>query len=163
MKPYYVGEFIGQGRRIKYFGLVEAVIRTEAYGQLGSSIEEYETCAQDIKRILNKRRPTSWFVTAIVSLLLVWTEILMAFMVAFFTPTFGLGCWTGSLIFWGFLSSLPWIYHVFVKSPGPNGRMVCHAFNLASVLWIIILTGFVVCIENPSLLVLTWNADYLWL
>jgi hypothetical protein len=70
--------------------------------------------------ILSGRRPACWYATALVSLMLVWTSVIVSFLVAFVTPTYGLSCWSGRTLLYGILSSFTWIYHFLQGSPGPR-------------------------------------------
>ncbi|KAL2681132.1 hypothetical protein Neosp_008736 [[Neocosmospora] mangrovei] len=148
LEVFEIQEFIGQGRKIKYCGLADAVIRTvqdlqERKRPLGNNLDEYRLCAQTVLSHLNGTRPTQWWVTAFVSLFLVVFEVMMAFLVAFCTPTFGLGCWSGGLLLYGLLSTLTWVYHLIFKAPGKRGQIICSIFNFFSLGWLITLTGFV--------------------
>ncbi|RSL71565.1 hypothetical protein CEP54_001349 [Fusarium duplospermum] len=145
---FEVQEFIGQGRKIKYCGLADAMIRTiralqQQKRPLGNNLDQYRLCAQTVLGHLNGTRPTQWWVTAVVSLFLVVFEVMMAFLVAFCTPTFGLGCWSGGLLLYGVLSSVTWVIHFCVKAPGKWGQIICSCFNFLALGWIITLTGFV--------------------
>lgn len=144
MAAFRVGEFIGQGRTAQCSYLCDATIRGHNTCDLGGELAEYEACASMVVDHLNGRRPRSWFITAIVSLAIVWVEVMMAFLIAFFTPTFGLGCWSGCCLLYGVLSSLTWWYQLVCKAPGQKGRMVCNMFNFVAFIWLIFLTTLVV-------------------
>ncbi|KAM0435839.1 hypothetical protein ACHAPT_002730 [Fusarium lateritium] len=143
LEVFKIKEFIGQGRKIKYCGLADATIRAQKAHSLGSNLGEYALCADTLMNDLNGARPTQWYITAFTSLFLVVFEVMMAFLIAFCTPTFGLGCWSGSLLLYGLLSTVTWVYHLFVKTPGKWGQMFCNFFNFLSLGWIITLTGLV--------------------
>ncbi|KAJ3461422.1 hypothetical protein MRS44_009975 [Fusarium solani] len=148
LRVFEIQEFIGQGRKIKYCGLADAMIRTvralqERKRPLGNNLDEYRRCAQTVLSHLNGTRPAQWWITAAVSLFLVAFEVTMAFVIAFHTPTFGLGCWSGGLILYGLLSTLTWVYHLVFKNPGKWGQIICSTFNFFALGWIITLTGFV--------------------
>ncbi|KAJ4314006.1 hypothetical protein N0V84_009113 [Fusarium piperis] len=142
LEVFQIQEFIGQGRKIKYCGLADAVIRERKF-PLGDDLDQYELCAQAVMRHLDGIRPTQWWVTAVASLFLVVFEVMMAFLIAFCTPTFGLGCWSGGLLLYGVLSTVTWVIHLFFKAPGKLVQFICSCFNLISLGWIITLTGFV--------------------
>ncbi|RSL95586.1 hypothetical protein CEP52_011963 [Fusarium oligoseptatum] len=100
LEVFEIQEFIGQGRKIKCCGLADAMIRNVRALQqqkrpLGNNLDQYRLCAQTVLEHLDGTRPTQWWVTAVVSFFLVVFEVMMAFLVAYCTPTFGLGCWSG--------------------------------------------------------------------
>lgn len=146
LEAFTIQEFIGQGRKIKYCGLADAVIRVhrEQIPALGNDLDQYILCAQMVMRHLDETRPTQWWLTAVVSLFLVVFEVMMAFLIAYCTPTFGLGCWSGSLLFYGVLSTVTCVIHLFAKAPGRWGQMICSFFNFLALGWLITLTGLVV-------------------
>lgn len=146
-EAFQIGEFIGQGRKVKYCGLADAVIRVHNGRDLGRDLKEYAALAKDLKDDLNGTRPAQWWVTALVSLLLVVVEVMMAFLIAFFTPTFGLGCWSGGLALYGVLSTATWGIHFLFGAPGKGWRFVCSCCNFLALGWLITLTGFVVSIS----------------
>ncbi|KAM6519279.1 hypothetical protein FALCPG4_012924 [Fusarium falciforme] len=143
LRVFEVQEFIGQGRKIKYCGLADAVIRAQKAHTLRKHLDQYRHCAQTVLTHLNGRRPTQWWFTAFASLFLVVFEVMMAFLIAFCTPTFGLGCWSGGLLLYGILSTVTWGIHLIFKAPGKWVQFVCSCFNFLSLGWIITLTGFV--------------------
>lgn len=72
--PYAVGEFIGQGRTLSYYGLVSAVLRETQEGNVFGNWDE-----SGLNRISNRvlerlqhqrKRPRSWFATSLVCLLM---------------------------------------------------------------------------------------------
>jgi hypothetical protein len=153
IQNFRVGEFIGQGRRVQYCGLTFATIRAARKREtpLADKLAEYEDCAAEVMDILSERRPASWYATALLSLVLVWTSIIVSFLVAFVTPTYGLGCWGGITLLYGILSTFTRIYHFLQASPGPTGRALCHIFNTSALLCIIFTTTLVVSTVHTSL------------
>jgi hypothetical protein len=142
---FAIGNFVGQGRDIRFCGLSWAVIEESNTNRddFRNSVESYDECADRIMKRLQGRRPTEWYTIAVVSLFLVWIEILMAFMLAFYTPTIGLGCWSASFALYGILSTLSWIVQ-FCKIPSDRTRAVCHFFNFLACGWLIVTTFFIV-------------------
>ena len=144
-----IGRFIGQGRSIKYTGLSYAVMdEIPANGHPARVYPtDYNTLARNVYQKL-QRRPPSWFVTALLSLGLVMAEVMLAFMLAFNTPTVGLGCWSGSFAIYAILSTLCWILALLFQKPGPIVTAMCYTFNTLAFGWLITVTMLVVSIQH---------------
>jgi hypothetical protein len=150
MNALEVGDFIGQGRRMAYCGLLSEAL-TKANGRVfENGPERFASCADSIVRHLHSSRPLSWYYTAAVSLLLVWSQILMAVLVAHTTPTVGLGCWSGSFLVYGALSSVTWVVQ-FQKHPARLVQLLCYGVNLIAVSWLVTITVLVVCRFLPTI------------
>lgn len=67
----------------------------------------------------------------------------MAFMVAYNTPTVGLGCWSGGYLLYGMLSSISWVIQLFSKRLGRWVRLFCHLANAVALCWLI---GFMILV-----------------
>ncbi|KAK0614395.1 hypothetical protein B0T14DRAFT_539890 [Immersiella caudata] len=111
--------------------------------KLGGFANNYERLAQQVVAKLNGRRPGLWFSSAVRAFLLVWVQIFMAFTVAITSPTAGIGCWSGSIMFFGVLSTFSWFVSLFNKSCGPKLRILCHIVNIIAILFLIFLTGLI--------------------
>jgi hypothetical protein len=145
---FQVGDFVGHGRSMHYCGLVSAFMETT----------EREGWIRDPDFILNvpedlpleENRPRSWYIMASVSLLLIWTEIFLAVVVDFYTPTIGFGCWSGSIVLYAILSMVSWLVQ-FKKRPGRVSKAIAHVFNTLAILWILAATMMVVscCSSAP--------------
>ena len=145
-EEFEVGEFIGQGRKIQYCGLPSAVLEsTKGIDIEDASIERLNECSRDVAKRLNGWKPTSWYIIALLSLLLVWCEIMMAFTVSFTAPTIGMGCRTMAYLVFGGSSSVSWIIQ-FSKRPPNWARRTAHAFNCLAILSLLAVTVFQVCI-----------------
>ncbi|KAK3332753.1 hypothetical protein B0T19DRAFT_353144 [Cercophora scortea] len=155
-----VGDFIGQGRRIQYCGLAHAVLECtsptnnsqdnsmnagQRRFQFENNIAAYDDCGNRVATSLRGPKPASWYMTALSSSTLVWTEIMMAFMFAFNTPTVGPGCWSGSCFVYGVLSSVAWFVQLCRKQPGPWARGVAFAFNALALGWLLATIVLQVC------------------
>jgi len=145
-----VGEFIGQGRNLRYCGLVSAFIRIiRREGWLEAPVWwdgiEYEF-AMSVARDLAEYRPRSWYASAVMSLVVIWVEIIMAIVVDVFTPTIGLGCWSGSITLYAILSTGSWALQ-FIKRPNKLVLAVSHYFNFVSILWLLLLIVFFVSLS----------------
>lgn len=98
--------------------------------------------------LLEETRPRSWYITASVSLLLIWTEIFLAVVVDFYTPTIGFGCWSGSIALYAILSMASWLVQ-FKKRPGRVSKAIAHVFNTLAIVWILAATMMVVSCCSP--------------
>ncbi|KAK3321232.1 hypothetical protein B0T19DRAFT_445004 [Cercophora scortea] len=133
--PHHLGEFIGQGRKVGYFGLASAVL-TSIYAQDAQQTPQpIAAIASKANARLHRRfhRPAAWWAIALASLLLVWLEVSMALLVSIQTPTVGLSCRSGAYITYGLLATGTWVVCGVVKHPGWRVRVVCHAFNALAV------------------------------
>ncbi|KAH7124585.1 hypothetical protein EDB81DRAFT_911484 [Dactylonectria macrodidyma] len=133
-------EFVGQGREIGYGGLAHAVLWS-VYDSHSDDrqIRPLGDIAKNAGRKLAGHRPGSWRLLSLVSLGLVWVDVSMAILIAYNTPTVGWGCWSGSYMTYGLLSSLPWALHSLpsFKHPRPWQRACFHLLNAVSTLWLI--------------------------
>ncbi|OIW22757.1 hypothetical protein CONLIGDRAFT_694582 [Coniochaeta ligniaria NRRL 30616] len=137
----FIGRFIGQGRATQYAGLSYAVMKEipPRSRPLRTFPGDYVTFAERAPG----RRPPSWFVTALLSEGVVMAEVMLALMLAFNTPTVGLGCWSGSFALYAILSSMCWILALCFAKPGRVVTCLCYVFNALSFAWLIIVTVLV--------------------
>jgi hypothetical protein len=149
---FQIGDFVGHGRTMHYCGLVfafMAFIETpERIGWIRDPgfiriIPEFLS--------LTRKRPRAWYLMASVSLLLIWTELLLAVVVDFYTPTIGFGCWSGSIVLYAILSTVSWLIQ-FKKRPGEVLKAAAHFFNALAIVWILAATMMVVsrCLCAPQ-------------
>jgi hypothetical protein len=98
----------------------------------------YNSAAREVRNRLLKRPPNSWYKIALISIVLVWASITMALLLAYNTPTIGLGCWSGSFLVLGVLSSVTWVLQ-FIRPQRPIRWIVniCTLFNLMSMAWLV--------------------------
>lgn len=133
-------EFVGQGREIGYRGLAHAVLLS-VYDSHSDDrqMRPPDEIAKQAGRKLAGHRPGSWRLLSLVSLGLVWVDVGMAAMIAYNTPTVGWGCWSGSYLTYGLLSTLPWVLHSLpgFKHPGLRLQAFCHLLNVVSTLSLI--------------------------
>jgi hypothetical protein len=144
--PFQLGPFIGQGRKLQACCLSSVLMDVGDrlnLGHRGNPAEyntsvPYDNGAQEVLKRLLASPPTSWYKIAFISLLMVWTSITMALLLAYNTPTIGLGCWSGSFLVFGILSSSTWMLQ-FIRPQRPVGVIVkiCTFFNLVSMGWLI--------------------------
>jgi len=142
-----VGNFNGQGRQMAYCGLAYPTIKC-VRGVSGypdsNDLAKFTDLARDVAALHKGRRPGLWFWCAIRALFLVWIPILMAFIVSFTSPTVGIGCWSGSLLVFGGLTSFSWVVMMFNRSFGRWLKVVCHVVNLVAMVFLVFITGLVV-------------------
>ena len=72
----------------------------------------------------------------------------MAILVDVYTPTIGLGCWSGSIALYPILSAGSWTLQ-FIKRPNKFVLVLSHCFNCVAVLWLLLLTIFFVSVMHP--------------
>jgi hypothetical protein len=127
---FKIYEFIGQGRKIHYCGLAHAVI--EALQGRAFLTKSFEAISTDVSNEMRGNRPASWWILAVTSLGLVWVGVGMAMVIAYNTPTVGIGCWTLTYLLYGIVSTLPWLVHFVRKHPGGVVRFFCRISNMIS-------------------------------
>lgn len=143
---FHVGKFIGQGRAPRYAGLSHAVI--ESHFDFRDDFKKadfprgYRILADRVKYLTSRR--TSWFLTAIFSEALVLTQVMLAYVLAFNTPTVGLGCFSGSAALYALLSSLSWAVTVCSPRQTRVSDVLSQFLNLLAFCWLIILIILVV-------------------
>lgn len=144
-EPYSIGEFIGQGRQMQYCGLSRALMK-EIDKTRRESQGTHDCYVQSGKRLHESLRgapPVSWYVIALLSLCIVWLALGMAILLAFNTPTKGLGCWSGSFLLYGALSTLTWVNQLF-NPKGPKVKALCHVINVLALGWLVTVTFLMV-------------------
>jgi hypothetical protein len=134
---FKVGDFIGQGRRMEYCGLTEAVLTCTNSEILEPFVDWTRDTPREltekISTRLDRRQPISWFLTALVCLTIVLTDAMMAFLSDFITPPVGLGCWSFSVMMYAVASSVSW-FSQFWKHPPTWLRAISHFFNSFAIL-----------------------------
>jgi hypothetical protein len=111
----------------------------------------YNDGGQEVLDYLLAYPPISWYWIAMIGLLVVWTSITMALLLAYNTPTIGLGCWSGSFLLFGALSSVTWMLQ-FIRPQRPPEmvRKICTFINLISLGWLITVVFLMVSPEFPN-------------
>ena len=144
--PFQLGPFIGQGRKLQACFLASVLMEVgdglrqdqrRNPGEYNTSAP-YDRGAWEVFNRLSARPPSSWYKIAFISHLLVWTSITMALLLAYNSPSIGLGCWSGSFLLFGVLSNLTWMLQ-FIRPQRPvvGVRKICAFFNLVSLGWLI--------------------------
>ncbi|KAM7201779.1 hypothetical protein V8F20_004740 [Naviculisporaceae sp. PSN 640] len=142
-----LGSFVGQGRKMGYYGLALSVVNTvrrrrtwkvrvlellrwpasdEEAAVTTPGIAEglYNTLAENTRSNLRHRPSLWWKLLALTALALVWWELGTALMISYNIPTVGIGCRSGSYLVYGGLSTVPWVAHVYrylVLGPSHGG------------------------------------------
>ena len=138
-KTFRDGKFVGQGRTMHYSRLVHAVMtatRGEEGDRFRNDIGAYDDCGANAADHFAGPKPFPWYATATAALLLVWSEIMMAVMFAFMTPTVGPGYWSGSCFLYGALSSIAWFVQFPKKQPGWL-KATAYVFNGVAFIWLV--------------------------
>ena len=149
-EPLQLGQFVGQGRKMEYCGLVSAVLHGTDHQQFDGSAKSFAEGADRVFDSLEGPRPRSWHVVAVVAQLLVVCEIMMGFAIAFATPTVGLGCRSLAYLLAALLSSVAWFVQFHWKKTPFWAVVVSHVFNgLTIFLWVAII-GFQVSGGAPD-------------
>jgi hypothetical protein len=130
-----------------YSGLGHAVVQTVKKPHNIGSDEDLKECDRLSAKVIRKlkgRRPGRWWFSAVSAFILVWIQISMACVVAILSPTVGIGCWSGSFLLFGALTSFSWVVTIFQKSPGKKLQLVCTFVNFLALVWLMAFTGLVV-------------------
>lgn len=137
-----VGEFIGQGRSLRYCGLTHAT--TEAFGSRTTVDDTLEQRTQKVAAELHRRkRPGTWYLAAITAFTIVWAAVISAFAVDLtmfpcgLVDSYGLLGGQVYLLFGGF-SSVSWAIQ-FCREPRSRvAKWACHLSNALAVLALVI-------------------------
>ena len=140
-----VKDFIGQGRKIQFCGLPQAVLDATGDANLCTSTPaDLQRRAARVFERLHGRRPPAWYVIAVLSFLMVWTAIMSAFVVSFMAPIVGLGCRTLTYLLFGGFSSVSWVIQ-FWKQPSRWALRASYVSNALAVVALLVVIVFQVC------------------
>ena len=133
-----VDEFIGQGRRLRYCGVTSALLRIvedEPYVPIsGFPFSDYHIKKSlRFQRTLTKR-PASWWAICFLSHLFVTQQIFLAFVIAFNTPTIGLGCRSMLYLLYFLISGITSSIQIFCQEPPPWTRRITIPTNALNTL-----------------------------
>lgn len=118
---FSIGEFLGQGRRLRYCGITDTVLeRITNPKRADLSLpalddKEYEIFRRDLVS-----RPVSWYITWLLGQVIVSISFIMAFLVSFNTPTVGLGCRSLSYVVWWLFTLPSWMLLGWQQEPRPR-------------------------------------------
>lgn len=110
MRDFEIGDFVGQGRRMRYCAVADTVLnlvldrQDPTLDQLPGEFEAHGF------RVMLPNRPKKWYLIWLLSQFLVGIGYGTAFLVSFQTPTIGLGCRTLSYTIWYLLSFFSWVF-----------------------------------------------------
>ncbi|KAK7957748.1 hypothetical protein PG988_012596 [Apiospora saccharicola] len=131
-EAFSIGDFLGQGRRLRYCGVTDTVLgyitnpeTADKYldnllddppqQNVGNkSISVHKRFQQDLIA-----RPWRWYATWLVAQAIVSTGSSMGFMVSFNTPTVGLGCRSLSYLVWWCCTIPSWVLLGLQQEPHP--------------------------------------------
>ncbi len=107
LSRFSIGDFVGQGRRIHYCGVTNAVLLR---AQVRTSHPQHLAGEPFRKALIN--RPLSWYIVWMFGGLAICVSFGTAFVVSFNTPTIGLGCRTLLYMVYFLLGLVSWIVQV---------------------------------------------------
>ena len=133
-----VNDFIGQGRRLRYCGVTSAlleIVENDPYTAVsGLSFPNYhDKVSQRFQHTLTKR-PISWWVICGVMHFFVTQQIFLAFVIAFNTPTIGLGCRSILYLLYFFLGGVTSTVQILYQEPPPWTRHITIPINALNTL-----------------------------
>jgi hypothetical protein len=125
-----VQQFIGQGRGVRYCGLPHALLKASDLIHFRSETgEALERCSQKVATELHtQRRPTTWYLGAVLSFVVVWTAVIAAFLVSSTVPTNNLRRLSLVYPLYGCLSTVTFVIQ-FLKRPRRVALWLSYAFN----------------------------------
>ncbi|KAK5635294.1 hypothetical protein RRF57_011006 [Xylaria bambusicola] len=131
--PFRVETPIGHGRSLRQVGLLAHVFLNHTSDMPGLDVWSpvwADRCVTGMARGLAPDRwrpPTSWCWVAAASLMLVWSKAMLSSVCDFFTPTLGLGCWSGCTLLYaimvGWTAAWNWAaqFPLFDRSDASSG------------------------------------------
>lgn len=133
-----VDEFIGQGRRLRYCGVTSAlleIVEKEPYIPVeGFTFADYHLKkSARFQRTLTKR-PTSWWVICFAVHVFVSQQIFLAFVIAFNTPTIGLGCRSTLYLLYFLIGCITSSVQIIYQEPPPWTRRLTIPANTLNTL-----------------------------
>lgn len=126
-KDFSIGEFLGQGRRLRYCGVTDTVLARIANPEeqdldLPDLLGDAQAHARFQRDLV--ARPLVWYMTWLTTQFIVSTGFTMAAMVSFNTPTVGLGCRSVSYLAWWCCTRPSWVLLGLQQEPRPWARRV---------------------------------------
>lgn len=136
VEDFHIGEFLGQGRRLRYCGVADTVLSRISNPKravldlpdLQSDPAEHDTFRRNLVT-----RPWGWVGTWLAAQAIVSIGFTMAFMVSFNTPTVGLGCRSLAYLVWWVCTPPSWVVLGIWQEPGRRIRGAMFAPNFLAV------------------------------
>ena len=147
---FKIKEFIGQGRTSKHNWLSQTVMfELDANpDHVTDHVRKFDAqdarFANGVHTLAKTGRHSSWVFIALVCEAFVGIQLMLAFMLAFNTPTVGVGCFSGSVVLYAILSSMFWFISLFPLKQGRVLNAISQAFNFLAFSWLVIFIGLVV-------------------
>lgn len=132
-----VGDYVGQGRFLGYCGMGHYLLRYFEKIHLGNA----EIAPTNLREQIT-RRPQSWWLAWIASQLIMSIAIFTAFLIAFNTPTIGLGCRSFFYVIQWTLMSVTWVIQGIWHYPPEWVRCISLIVNTLSAILLMLLMIF---------------------
>jgi hypothetical protein len=138
---FSIGQFVGQGRRLRYCGVANAVLSKIANFEEPDHLLLKLNSDHDFEDKLTTR-PWSWWFIWILSQILVTIAFATAFVVSFNTPTIGLGCRSLLYLIWFLVSSVAWAILGCRQEPNQLLRAISWTMNAFAACALFLIMGF---------------------
>lgn len=138
---FSIGEFVGQGRRLRYCAVADTVLDMRQDREKNSVRDLPNATDAEEFRLSLTIRPIGWYVVWSFSQLLVGLAYATAFIVSFETPTKGLGCRSFAYTLWYGISVASWLFILFCQEPPFALRFVSWFSNAAATLALFTIMG----------------------
>lgn len=135
MTDFKIGEYVGQGRRMRYCAVTDTVLQLILDPRRPHLKLPSESDALKF-RVRLPRRPYAWYITWIVSQVLLAVAYSSAFVVSFMTPTIGLGCRSLLYTIWYLFSFFSWVLLGIFQEPPQFWRRLAWIPNALATLFL---------------------------
>lgn len=136
LKPFDIGEYVGQGRRLRYCAITDTILEQIKTTDIASIACPKPSAALEFKAKLTSRPKgwSGWYATWVLSYFIVTTAVFCAFTISFRTPTIGLGCRSFAYLIWWTFGSISWIILGARQEPESWLRRLSNVANFLSAL-----------------------------
>ena len=135
---FKIGDFVGQGRRLRYCGIANAILNLEKRMESRSGTPPQNLIKKSLQNDVEKR-PWVWYLMWLWSFQIFSTAFGMAFMVSFKTPTIGLGCRSMMYLIFYVLSITSWFLQLVSVSYHWIARYITWFFNFWAFLTVLLI------------------------